>query len=523
MKHNMTHACLRDVAAIFRKHGIDMPRDPRTILRTERRANIDPEKNMVQFGLKKGILASLGDGPIPSTLKLQCSIDGLPLYKSSSVCFWPILCRLTNVGDKTPFMVSLFCGKGKPPCLKSFLSPFLDELQETTNAGIVYKGALLDVVLPAVICDAPARSFIKCIKDHAGYSSCERCTVRGRRFANRTIFTDLDCPTRNDHSFRTQQDSSHHLGESPFLSADIDMVLGFPTEYMHLVCLGVVRKLLQTWVNRSGPHRLGPHQRASLTTALEQAADCFPSDFQRKPRGVHELERWKATEFRTFLLYVGPVVLRKLLPQREYEHFLTLHVAVRILASPELSMRHSLYAQDLLRHFVDSYDDIYGPDQMIYNVHTLSHLAEECRVHGALDTFSAFPFESFLGKLKGMLRTTDRPLSQISRRLSEWSGIDRAPPVPRVPTVKVGSCYLLDKEVVVVEAVDESSFDTCTLRNKRDFYGTPLPSSKLQVFRVDGKAPQVRSWSLSHPPTSSQCVLLKYKSGSVAVPFLHLQ
>ena len=37
-------------------------------------------------------------------------------------------------------------------------------------------------------------------------------------------------------------------------------------------------------------------------------------------------------------------------------------------------------------------------------------------------SFSAFPFESFLGRLKCMLRKPNAPLSQVIRRLSERKG-----------------------------------------------------------------------------------------------------
>ncbi|KAL0147026.1 hypothetical protein M9458_057550, partial [Cirrhinus mrigala] len=38
-------------------------------------------------------------------------------------------------------------------------------------------------------------------------------------------------------------------------------------------------------------------------------------------------DRWKATEFRQFLLYTGPVVLCSVLRESSYHHFLTLTVA----------------------------------------------------------------------------------------------------------------------------------------------------------------------------------------------------
>ncbi|KAG0439009.1 hypothetical protein HPB47_016785, partial [Ixodes persulcatus] len=107
----------------------------------------------------------------------------------------------------------------------------------------------------------------------------------------------------------------------------------FPTEYMHLICLGAMRRLLRNWVYQEH--------------GTSQPCPCF----QRKQRSTEELDRWKATEFRTFLLYVGPVLLKPLLTNKQYEHFLMFHVAVKILISPEHHIAYNRFARDLLRYF----------------------------------------------------------------------------------------------------------------------------------------------------------------------------
>ncbi len=146
---------------------------------------------------------------------------------------------------------------------------------------------------------------------------------------------------------------------------------------------------------------------------------CFPREFQLKGRSLNELEFWKAVEFRSFLLYSGPVVLKEILEDNKYKHFLLLHVAIRILCSPCLTTQQIDYADSCLKCFVDMFKKIYGDYHLSYNVHNLLHLANECKLHGPLDSFSAFPFESYLGQLKKMLRGTRRPLSQLKKRLSE--------------------------------------------------------------------------------------------------------
>ncbi|KAM7293664.1 uncharacterized protein ISCGN_023262 [Ixodes scapularis] len=79
----------------------------------------------------------------------------------------------------------------------------------------------------------------------------------------------------------------------------------------------------------------------------------------RKPRGLDELERWKATELRNFLLYFGPFVLKNQMEKRYYEHFLKLSIAVSILASPRLCQVELALAEKLLREFVLDAEDLY--------------------------------------------------------------------------------------------------------------------------------------------------------------------
>lgn len=109
---------------------------------------------------------------------------------------------------------------------------------------------------------------------------------------------------------------------------------------------------------------------------------------------------WKATEFRLFLLYTGPVVLRNNLPHNLYRHFMLLSVAMRILLSPDLCFQFCEYADQLLKLFVENFAKIYGPEFIVFNVHSLIHLAQDARKYGPLDKISCFPFETFLGKLK---------------------------------------------------------------------------------------------------------------------------
>lgn len=101
---------------------------------------------------------------------------------------------------------------------------------------------------------------------------------------------------------------------------------------MHLVCLGVVRKLILLWLHKGPIHtRLPGLTVKKLSASLLAVKSFIPSDFVRKTRDIQEIGRWKATELRLFLLYVGPVVLKNIVPKDVYTNFMALHTSMVIL------------------------------------------------------------------------------------------------------------------------------------------------------------------------------------------------
>ena len=75
----------------------------------------------------------------------------------------------------------------------------------------------------------------------------------------------------------------------------------FPLDYIHLVCLGVMKRLLLIWKEGPRPFRLAPFQLIQISGRLKNMTGLMPSEFARQPRGLDEQKRWKATELRTFL------------------------------------------------------------------------------------------------------------------------------------------------------------------------------------------------------------------------------
>lgn len=213
---------------------------------------------------------------------------------------------------------------------------------------MVHENKTFKVKINVVICDAPARGFVSGVKSHNGYFGCAKCIQEGQWIENRMTFPEVHATLRNDLSFKNRCQSQHHKFDSILESVGIGMVSQLPIDYMHLVCLGVTKRLLQFFLSGRRHVRLTKSQIRIVSEHLKLIKPNIPTEFQRKPRSILELDHWKATELRQFLLYTGPIVFKNVLQRDYYDHFVTLSMAIQILCDKEQCISLNDYARRLL-------------------------------------------------------------------------------------------------------------------------------------------------------------------------------
>lgn len=237
VRFGVSLVALTALLSILKVHHPFLPKDGRSLLKTANRYVV--EKLAGGSFYYFGILNSLGKTfetlsfkfPDRHVFKLQLNIDGLPLFRSSSLQFWPVLGILQDCVIKRPVLIALFCGVSKPTSLSDYLDALVKELNSLREGFVIYgKTFLLKVT--SVICDAPARAFVKCIKSHTGYSGCDKCVQSGVYINHRMTFPEFHAPQRTDESFKHTVDEDHHLGHSPLVKTSIGMVSCFPHDYM---------------------------------------------------------------------------------------------------------------------------------------------------------------------------------------------------------------------------------------------------------------------------------------------------
>lgn len=122
---------------------------------------------------------------------------------------------------------------------------------------------------------------------------------------------------------------------------------------------------------------------------------------------------WKATEWRAFLLFYSPLLMKDLLPRKFYKHWMLLAFAMHVLLSAEKTHAEINCAEMCLVQFVAQIRLLYGIEHCSYNAHLLVHLAQSVRDWGSLWATSAFIYEDVNGKLLKLFNGTQAVPCQI--------------------------------------------------------------------------------------------------------------
>uniref|UniRef100_A0ABD2XRW8 DUF4218 domain-containing protein n=1 Tax=Trichogramma kaykai TaxID=54128 RepID=A0ABD2XRW8_9HYME len=569
--HTIPHVAINELLRLYRSEfKIPFP-EVRTFLHTPRTTKIIPMDSGQYYHHSLFIsLSSFTEnyeksGVITNEVQIMISIDGAPLAKSSEKGLWIILCSETQLDLVN--LVGLYYGEEKPVNSNDLNKMFVSEFQILSKDGFLsLPGKRYNVKFHALICDTPAKAYVLNVKYHSGFYSCSKCEIAGTH-ENYVYFSGRPGKLRTDEDFRNMRynEPNDYQKEKTILNdiPNFGGVTQVPLDYMHLVCLGVVLKLIELWIKGPLHVRISNHSRQTISNDLKKLKSYTLSDFGRKPRKFENVRRvWKAHELRQFLLYTGPIVLRDNLPPDLYNNFLKLHVGITILINPILveNDKYLDFAENVLIKFVEDYEENYNPQNVVFNVHNILHLVADVRKYGKLDNFSAFRFENYIRKIKHLVRTGDNPLAQIARRLSEKSWLESkicdttiidkftvenkhydGPILPhfcenqfKKLKTKLFSLNVDDKRENCIVKQDGTVFECLNFINKKNqifiigknfktkgnLYEKPLSSSNLGIFKISNE-PDTRLETIATSMIAAKVCRYPYKGETFALSLHH--
>ena len=219
------------------------------------------------------------------------------------------------------------------------------------------------------------------------------------------IVLKIEEEENGDNDPLTKDEKKGVVSHSVLLDLDyFDFVNNIPPEYMHLVCLGVVKRMTELTFN-VGINRTRVTNRKLSSTKLFNdlmSTTKLLSEFSRRSRDL-DFAVYKAEEFRNMILFFFPHVLSCIeKPAKERELWLYLAFMIRSCTIPDseffnVSVHH--ISQTCIKFYV-LYEKVFGPSNCSYSIHVLCCHLIQIRQLGPLTYTSAFKFESFYGEVR---------------------------------------------------------------------------------------------------------------------------
>ena len=360
--------------------------------------------------------------PMKPTM-LQLSLDGVQESKSSlvsldtySICFngcrniYPI--RLLRPVNKSKFDE------------KEHLASVVNDINDN------------DILIHTAVFDRLKRNFAKCILSHSAYYACEYCECPAFLLTVKTTDKDKNerktkkllvwpCDTmngklRNVEDIRRiaerietegplpRDEAKGITGKSIFLDQPrFHYIKDMPCEYLHLVCLGLIKRLLENTFrvgenrDRETKRKLSDPQLFNILISAIQV----PREMGRRCRNL-DFSVFKAQEFRNVVLFFFVLVIKCIEPMYTDEikmwYYVAFMIRACVLPNSEFRTLPDKVVTNACENFYRLYQKVYGKSNCSYSVHVVSSHLLLIRGTQPLTFRSAFKFESFFSEMKNL-------------------------------------------------------------------------------------------------------------------------
>lgn len=168
-------------------------------------------------------------------------------------------------------------------------------------------------------------------------------------------------------------------GLAPMLMFDhFNVIDSFAIDFMHGIPLGIFKDMMLIWMgikripDHPGIHKIKTVADREIFNKRILKMKPFMS-FNRKPRSIHDVMTFKASELLYCIFYYVRYALNGLLPRNVVKNFEKLSAGIYILCKKNIKVNEVRHACDMLIDFANEYEDIYGPGAVTMNLHLIKH------------------------------------------------------------------------------------------------------------------------------------------------------
>lgn len=243
-----------ELLTLLRGINVPVPKCTKTLVKTPKRAvqpGVMEPGEFIYFGIEDSLIQidhpSLRD---IDAVVLKISSDGVPMFKSSLRQLIPLTAEIVGLKEIPIFPILIYSGVKKPDSVDEYFKDFCSEAVRLMREGVMVTTEQINKPFSVLYFggDTPQRAWMRGVFGHTCKHGCSMCNQVAKKINNRLTYSATRGLPRTDESFASRSSPEHHRPEflnQPSLleSCGFGMVTQFPLETMHLIDLGVEKKL----------------------------------------------------------------------------------------------------------------------------------------------------------------------------------------------------------------------------------------------------------------------------------------
>lgn len=363
-------------------------------------------------------------------MSFTLNTDGCKISNSSKASAWPVYLEINELPPharkRHMLLAGIHCDSEKP-IMNNLVGKCLSELDDLYKKGIEWMntdGTKVQSKFVLLLCsvDSIARPPLLRMTQFNGEYGCTFCYAKGSTSQNNRLVryypsseqvivrTDNELRLQMQKAFKDNEKIQGVKGISCLISfSKFNLAKGQIVECMHSVYLGVAKQHIELLLKYVQPrfHKLINER----LTAIKP-----PTRISRLPRPIGEIANFKASEFRNWLLYYFLVCFDGVLERKYLKHFALLSQAIYYLNQASITVDELNKAEILITQYIEDFEQLFGIENMTFNVHLLRHLPETIRNWEPMWAHNAFTFESWNHRIiESILSPKDRVIQAATR------------------------------------------------------------------------------------------------------------
>ncbi len=395
-----------------------------------------------KYFANNGVLSS------PYNFSYTFFTDGIAYSKSGGKTVWPIYLTINELPyeerSKYFILAAVYCGI-KEPKQQWLFEPFVKQANILSGKGFnwIHKGkSVTSVVIPlCLVADSGARSKLVNMQSFSATYGCTFCYHQSVKIGAMRFLIDITkepAPLRTaagyaddlkgvmEKRFEVQEKNRSCRGvKGPCVLSNLhyfSILDNCVVDYMHCVLIGCVKthmEFILEPINKKYWNNMKINDKMeNLIASIDKSIKEIQSTTSviRNLGLLKNMATWKASEYRSWLLFYCIVCLKGFLKEKHVEHLALLSKGANLLLQKTVSHNDIVTALKLFKMYSVQCQEIWGERHMTYNIHLLGHIPRCILLFGPMWGHNSFSYESKNRHILQLCRSPHHLPYQVARK-----------------------------------------------------------------------------------------------------------